>query len=327
MKYAKTILIATFAAGAVFTVSAQKKLAPVLDDGGKTADVKAVAVEPVKADIKKVEAKKADVKATAKKVEAKKADAKAVAKKVEEKKAEVKEAKPVPPPVPVVAEEGKIVVETAAPVACGTDESTEPRGKIVVETAAPVAAAADAEKETKPVVYKTSKLIRRVIVTANSDISNALVESLRKDMKIPYIMIIDGKDQPDAATRVAFFPPRAEEPLMLTAKDLSKLLAYLRPEDVIFLGSADLLPDFYTKAVTGRTRVLRVNDSDWTKNAYKLSHILNSAKPAKAYQDHIARRKAEQEKRQAAYDAAVKAAQDADAKARQLEGELIKSVK
>ena len=182
-------------------------------------------------------------------------------------------------------------------------------------------------KETKPVVYKTSKLIRRVIVTANSDISNALVESLRKDMKIPYIMIIDGKDQPDAATRVAFFPPRAEEPLMLTAKDLSKLLAYLRPEDVIFLGSADLLPDFYTKAVTGRTRVLRVNDSDWTKNAYKLSHILNSAKPAKAYQDHIARRKAEQEKRQAAYDAAVKAAQDADAKARQLEGELIKSVK
>ena len=306
MKYAKTILIATFAAGAVFTVSAQKKLAPVLDDGGKTADVKAVAVEPVKADIKKVEAKKADVNAAAKKVEEKKADAKAAAKKVEEKKAEVKEAKPVPPPVPVVAEEGKIVVETAAPVA---------------------AAAADAEKETKPVVYKTSKLIRRVIVTANSDISNALVESLRKDMKIPYIMIIDGKDQPDAATRVAFFPPRAEEPLMLTAKDLSKLLAYLRPEDVIFLGSADLLPDFYTKAVTGRTRVLRVNDSDWTKNAYKLSHILNSAKPAKAYQDHIARRKAEQEKRQAAYDAAVKAAQDADAKARQLEGELIKSVK
>lgn len=306
MKYAKTILIATFAAGAVFTVSAQKKLAPVLDDGGKTADVKAVAVEPVKADVKKVEAKKADAKAAAKKVEAKKADAKAAAKKVEEKKAEVKEAKPVPPPVPVVAEEGKIVVETAAPVA---------------------AAAADAEKETKPVVYKTSKLIRRVIVTANSDISNALVESLRKDMKIPYIMIIDGKDQPDAATRVAFFPPRAEEPLMLTAKDLSKLLAYLRPEDVIFLGSADLLPDFYTKAVTGRTRVLRVNDSDWTKNAYKLSHILNSAKPAKAYQDHIARRKAEQEKRQAAYDAAVKAAQDADAKARQLEGELIKSVK
>ena len=319
MKYAKTILIATFAAGAVFTVSAQKKLAPVLDDGGKTADVKAVAVEPVKADVKKVEAKKADVNAAAKKVEAKKADAnaaakkveekkadvKAAAKKVEEKKAEVKEAKPVPPPVPVVAEEGKIVVETAAPVA----------------------AAADAEKETKPVVYKTSKLIRRVIVTANSDISNALVESLRKDMKIPYIMIIDGKDQPDAATRVAFFPPRAEEPLMLTAKDLSKLLAYLRPEDVIFLGSADLLPDFYTKAVTGRTRVLRVNDSDWTKNAYKLSHILNSAKPAKAYQDHIARRKAEQEKRQAAYDAAVKAAQDADAKARQLEGELIKSVK
>ena len=156
MKYAKTILIATFAAGAVFTVSAQKKLAPVLDDGGKTADVKAVAVEPVKADVKKVEAKKADVKAAAKKVE--------------EKKAEVKEAKPVPPPVPVVAEEGKIVVETAAPVACGTDESTEPRGKIVVEAAAPVAAAADAEKETKPVVYKTSKLIRRVIVTANSDI-------------------------------------------------------------------------------------------------------------------------------------------------------------
>ena len=126
MKYAKTILIATFAAGAVFTVSAQKKLAPVLDDGGKTADVKAVAVEPVKADVKKVEAKKADVKAAAKKVE--------------EKKAEVKEAKPVPPPVPVVAEEGKIVVETAAPVACGTDESTEPRGKIVVEAAAPVAA-------------------------------------------------------------------------------------------------------------------------------------------------------------------------------------------
>lgn len=191
-------------------------------------------------------------------------------------------------------------------------------------------AAAEEEEESmkapeKPVKYKESKLIPTVIITADYEMPRVFTQVARLELDVPYIMILGNAKEPDPEAEMVFIAPKATKAVKLKAKDLSKLLAYLRARDVIILGNTDYVPAFYALAVPATSRKVVIADADWQVNAVKLSNVLNSDKIYQAYQQYEADRKAEKEEKRAAYEQAEQEKAAAIEKARQLKGEVVEA--
>lgn len=261
MKYAKMLLAAAFCVAGTF-IAAQGPAKPQVDK-------KAPAVK--KAEAKKPEAKKP----APKKQEAKKpAPKKQEAKKPEAKKTEAK--KPAPKkPAPKKQEAKKPAPKK--------QEVNIPRPK---NDFAPPPPKKPAEK--KAPVYKISRLIPHILIISNSSKPHFLANYCCKELDIPYILIVDKTDIPNANARLALFLPKAKEPIMLTAKDLSRLLAYIRAREVILLGNTDYIPAYYRKAVPSTSRIFTIDDADWSENTLRLASILRADKLKRAYRDYKA---------------------------------------
>jgi len=173
--------------------------------------------------------------------------------------------------------------------------------------------------------YKSSRLIPYLIITANYKVPAILVQTARRDLKVPYVVIIDDARQPNSETRAVFFPPKASKPVNILAKDLSKLLAYLRVRDVIILGNSDYVPSYYAMAVPSCSRTLMITDPDWKVNAYKLDNILNTNKISQAYRGYINSLEAERKAKREAFEKAEKAKQDAIREAEEKQRAMVSS--
>ena len=175
----------------------------------------------------------------------------------------------------------------------------------------------------KPVKYKQSKLIPTVIITADYEMPRVFAQTARRDLNIPYIMILSNAKDPEA--ELVFMAPKATKAVSLKAKDLSKLLAYLRARDVIILGNTEYVPAFYSLAIPKTSRKVVIADTDWQVNAVKLSNVLNSGKIFDTYLKYEAARKADLEQKRAAYKKAELEKAAAIEKARQLKSEVIEA--
>ncbi len=285
MKCKKQFLAAAVALGAILSATAQD-LKPVAPETAKTPPVPVVntpapAEELIPASEFMPEPKKA--------TEAKAPEAKAPEVKAPEVKAPEAKAEKLP--------EAKVSPD---PTVALVDQSIQAEEK--------------AAEETKHVVYKRSKLIPYVLLTANYEIPRIFAETARKQLDVPYIILLDSSKTPTVDAEAVFFPPNVQEPIRIKAKDISKLLAYLRARDVIILGNTDYVPAFYQKAVPAVSRKLIVNSADWRLNAIKLSNILNTDKITKTFAQYRERRAAELEQKRADYE-----------KAQQVKAEAIKN--
>ncbi len=180
------------------------------------------------------------------------------------------------------------------------------------------AAECDKKPKKKP-VYRNSKLIPSLILTVDYEYPRHFAELACSQLNVPYLMIIDEVTEPDPNTRIVFYTPRSgNTPTLILAKDLAKFLAYLRPRDVILLGSEDILPKFFALAVPKSSKTILINSIDWDFNAMALSDTLRSDIFKKAY-----KRSADelQQKRQAVENA-KKELKAAEEKAKRLEQEL-----
>ncbi len=183
---------------------------------------------------------------------------------------------------------------------------------------------AEQEKQAKKhVVYKASKLIPYVLITADYEIPRIFAETARKQLNVPYIILLDNSKTPTAETEAVFFSPKAIRPMWIKAKDISKLLAYMRARDVIILGNSDYVPAFYQKAVPATSRKILVNSADWRLNAVKLSSIMNTDKITEAFETYRDRRAAELEQKRSEYENDKRAKAQAIEKASRSEQALI----
>ena len=258
--------------------------------------------EPKKAEPKKAEPRKAEPrKAEPKKAEPRKAEPrKAEPKKAEPRKAEPRKAEP-KKAEPKKAEPGVCGNETGSDRGNGRDPSGRFAGTAAERVPAPIPDYKPAPKkpapEKKAPVYKISRLIPYVLIVTNYGIPRFLAEYCCKNLNIPYLMIVDKTPSPYANARIALCLPKAKEPIWLTAKDLSRLLAYMRPREVILLGDADFMPTYYRKAVPETSRMFVVNDTDWSENTLRLSSIIRADRLKKAYRDYIIQRDREHEQK------------------------------
>ena len=306
MKYAKLLLAAAFCAAGTFIAAQgpaktpEKKVAPAVKKAEpRKAEPKKA--EPRKAEPKKAEPKKAEPKkAEPRKAEPRKAEPrKAEPKKAEPKKAEPKKAEP-KKAEPKKAEPRKAEPKKAEPRKA-EPKKAEPGKPAAERVPAPIPDYKPAPKkpapEKKAPVYKISRLIPYVLIVTNYGIPRFLAEYCCKNLNIPYLMIVDKTPKPDANARIALCLPKAKEPIWLTAKDLSRLLAYMRPREVILLGDADKMPTYYRKAVPETSRMFVVNDTDWSENTLRLSSIIRADRLKKAYRDYIIQRDREHEQK------------------------------
>lgn len=177
----------------------------------------------------------------------------------------------------------------------------------------------------KPVKYKLSKLIPTVIITADYEMPRVFAQAARRELNVPYIMILGNGKDPDPEAEMVFMAPGATKAVPLKAKDLSKFLAYLRARDVIILGNTDYVPAFYALAVPKTSRKVMIADADWQVNAVKLSNVLNSGKIYDSYLKYEAARKADLEQKRAAYEKAEQEKAAAIEKAQQLKSRMIEA--
>lgn len=217
----------------------------------------------------------------------------------------------------------------AAPAAQKPEVQPKSADPSVAQVDTKIAAEEEAEEALKtpptPPKYKQSKLIPTVIITADYEMPRVFVQAARRELNIPYIVILGNAKEPNPEADLIFFAPNAKKPVQLKAKDLSKLLVYLRARDVIILGNTDYVPAFYALAIPKTSRKVVVADADWQVNAVKLSNILNSAKIYEAYLKYEADRKAELEEKRAAYEAAEREKAAAIEKAKRLKDEVVEA--
>lgn len=209
-------------------------------------------------------------------------------------------AKPVAEPAKPVAEPAKPVAEPATPPP--TVDVNIPEGKADPSVRQVDEKIASVKEESEPeakIVYKQSRQIQRLIMTADFEVPHLLAETARKESGVPYLLILGDQQMPDANIKIALFTPKSDDPLLIDAKDLSRLLAYLRVREIVILGNADIVPEFYGKAIPPESKKTLVNDADWMVNAYKLSEIMQDKAAFKAYKKYRNDRAQELKKRKA----------------------------
>ena len=134
--------------------------------------------------------------------------------------------------------------------------------------------AAKKEKQEPFWGYKKHKPLPYLVVVANYRIPRKVIaEHLRTKYDVPYILLPSDPGKPSKDDQVYFSGGKknsGELEVALPAPQLSRFIAYLRPETVIILGDDSYINPVYRMAVPEGIRKVEFSDSEWKVNTLRL---------------------------------------------------------
>lgn len=122
----------------------------------------------------------------------------------------------------------------------------------------------------KEVKYKKSKKVEFLIITSNYLSPSILAELARKEAKCPYILFPAKNTKGD----IVVIMPDKKDSFTIDEADLSKFIAFLSPQNVVFLGNEDVVSKKYRLAVPPRMDFTNISNENWNINAIVLSNLL-----------------------------------------------------
>ena len=130
--------------------------------------------------------------------------------------------------------------------------------------------------------YRKHKPIPYLVIVANYRIPRKVIaEYLRSDYDIPYILLPSDSGKPSKDDQLFFSGGKkssGELEVAFPALQLSRFIAYLRPETVIILGDDSYINPVYRLAVPEKTRKVEFSDSEWKVNAVRLDEFFRRTK-------------------------------------------------
>ena len=130
--------------------------------------------------------------------------------------------------------------------------------------------------------YRKHKPIPYLVIVANYRIPRKVIaEYLRSDFDIPYILLPSDSGKPSKDDQLYFSGGKKssdELEVAFPALQLSRFIAYLRPETVIILGDDSYINPVYRLAVPENIRKVEFADSEWKLNAVRLDEFFRRTK-------------------------------------------------
>ena len=130
--------------------------------------------------------------------------------------------------------------------------------------------------------YRKHKPLPYLVIVANYRIPRKVIaEYLRSDFDIPYILLPSDSGKPSKDDQLYFSGGKKssdELEVAFPALQLSRFIAYLRPETVIILGDDSYINPVYRLAVPENIRKVEFNDSEWKLNAVRLDEFFRRTK-------------------------------------------------
>ena len=130
--------------------------------------------------------------------------------------------------------------------------------------------------------YRKHKPIPYLVIVANYRIPRKVIaEYLRSDFDIPYILLPSDSGKPSKDDQLYFSGGKKssdELEVAFPAVQLSRFIAYLRPETVIILGDDSYINPVYRLAVPENIRKVEFDDSEWKLNAVRLDEFFRRTK-------------------------------------------------
>ena len=129
--------------------------------------------------------------------------------------------------------------------------------------------------------YRKHKPIPYLVIVANYRIPRKVIaEYLRSDFDIPYILLPSDSGKPSKDDQLYFSGGKksGELEVAFPALQLSRFIAYLRPETVIILGDDSYINPVYRLAVPENIRKVEFDDSEWKLNAVRLDEFFRRTK-------------------------------------------------
>ena len=141
------------------------------------------------------------------------------------------------------------------------------------------ASAGIAKKERKEPFwgYKKHKPLPYLLIVSNYRIPRKVIaEYLRTEYDVPYILLPSDPGKPSKDDMVFFSGGKrtsAGTEVALPAPQLSRFLAYLRPETVIILGDESYINPVYRLAVPESVRKVEFSNAEWKVNTVRLDEF------------------------------------------------------
>ena len=130
--------------------------------------------------------------------------------------------------------------------------------------------------------YRKHKPIPYLVIVANYRIPRKVIaDYLRTDYDIPYILLPSDSGKPSKDDQLYFSGGRKssdELEVAFPALQLSRFIAYLRPETVIILGDDSYINPVYRLSVPENIRKVEFDDSEWKLNAIRLDEFFRRTK-------------------------------------------------
>ena len=130
--------------------------------------------------------------------------------------------------------------------------------------------------------YRKHKPIPYLVIVANYRIPRKVIaEYLRSDFDVPYILLPSDSGKPSKDDQLYFSGGKKssdELEVAFPAVQLSRFIAYLRPETVIILGDDSYINPVYRLAVPENIRKVEFDDSEWKLNAIRLDEFFRRTK-------------------------------------------------
>jgi len=125
--------------------------------------------------------------------------------------------------------------------------------------------------------YKMHKPLPVLLIVANYRIPRKVIaEYLRTEYDVPYILLPSDPGKPSKDDQVYFSGGKknsGEHEVALPAVELSRFIAYLRPETVIILGDDSYINPVYRLAVPDSIRKVEFASDEWKVNTVRLDEF------------------------------------------------------
>ena len=125
--------------------------------------------------------------------------------------------------------------------------------------------------------YKKHKPLPYLIIVANYRIPRKVIaEYLRTRYDVPYILLPSDPGRPSKDDQVFFSGGKrnsGELEVALPAPQLSRFIAYLRPETVVILGDDSYINPVYRMAVPENVRMVEFSSPEWKVNTLRLDEF------------------------------------------------------
>jgi len=122
--------------------------------------------------------------------------------------------------------------------------------------------------------YKKHKPLPVLLIVANYRIPRKVIaEYLRSKYDVPYILLPSDPGKPSKDDQVYFSGGKknsGELEIALPAPQLSRFIAYLRPETVVILGDDSYINPVYRMAVPDSVRKVEFSNPEWKVNTVRL---------------------------------------------------------